>query len=199
MEEAGEAAKNAGILGGQGWEGFTTQIKRATTALSNFSKEGVAAAIASIKMHFKPLLDSLVDDINRLTGVWKVMAEANLASLKESMYEQISVIKYGYEEYLKILESMGGGTDGGAIFPSYQTGIRYVPKTGLAVIHRGEEINPPGQRSYDQRKYSNVVNVYNPVVRNDDDIYKIKKVVKDALDEDGRQSYRQGNEIMLGV
>jgi hypothetical protein len=44
-----------------------------------------------------------------------------------------------------------------------------------------------------------VVNVYNPVVRNDDDIYKIKKVVKDVLDEDGRQSYRQGKEILLGA
>lgn len=152
-KEAGEVAKDAGILGGQGWEDFSIKIKKATTTLSNFSKEGVASAIASIKMHFKPLLDSLVDDINRLTGVWKVMAEANLASLKESMNEQISVIKYGYEEYLKILESMGGGTGGGMMFPSYQTGIRYVPQTGLAVVHRGEEINPPGQRSYDQRKF----------------------------------------------
>ena len=27
-----------------------------------------------------------------------------------------------------------------AIIPSYQSGISYVPKTGLAIVHRGEEI-----------------------------------------------------------
>lgn len=200
IEEATKVTEELGILGGKAWENLSIKIEHATTTLSNFSKEGVATAIASIKMHFKPLLDSLVDDINNLTGIWKQMAESNLQSLKKSMNEQISVIKYGYEEYKKILYGMSGGIGGGSWgVPSYQTGIRSVPETGLALVHQGEEIRPPGQRSYDQRKYSKIVNVYNPVVRNDDDIVKIKKVVKDALNEDDKQSYRQGKEILLGA
>lgn len=83
---------------------------------------------------------------------------------------------------------------------SYQAGIRYVPKTQLALIHRGEEINPPGQRSYDQRKvYSPTININNPVVRNDDDIDKIKRVVEDILNKDSREYLRQGKEILLGA
>lgn len=36
--------------------------------------------------------------------------------------------------------------------PWYDKGISYVPRTELAMVHKGEEINPPGQRSYDQPK-----------------------------------------------
>jgi hypothetical protein len=196
IEEAGEATKKLGILGGETWEGLTSRIKHTTTALNNFTKEGIAATIANIKMHFKNLIDHIRETSLAATGIWARMAEANIASLEASMAKQIGIVKYGYEEYLKILESMGGG----AGFPSYQTGIRYVPKTTLAVVHRGEEINPPGQRSYDQRKvYSPNINIYNPIVRNDDDLNKIERLIKDILDKDSRERLRQGNEIMLGA
>ena len=57
-------------------------------------------------------------------------------------------------------------------------------------MHKGEEINPPGQRSYDYSKKYNI-NVNNPVVRNDSDIYSIKRVVQEALDEATLQ-FRRG-------
>ncbi|GAI76535.1 unnamed protein product, partial [marine sediment metagenome] len=56
LVEATEATVTLGVLGGESWEGFTTQIRHATAELSNFTKEGVAAAIAAIKMHFFPLI-----------------------------------------------------------------------------------------------------------------------------------------------
>jgi TP901 family phage tail tape measure protein len=152
IEEAGEATKKLGILGGETWEGLTSQIKLTTTTLNTFTKEGVAATIAKIKMHFKSLIDHIRVTTLAATGIWAAMAEANIASLKASMAKQIGIVKYGYEEYLKILEKMVITPAGTVVLPSYQTGIRYVPKTTLAVVHRGEEINPPGQRSYDQRK-----------------------------------------------
>jgi len=197
-EEAGKAAKNAGILGGQGWEEFTTQIKRATTALSNFTKEGVAAAIASIKMKFFPVLQDLYKSLET-AGRYSFLIHAQIGEVLKMQAEQIATIVHGYKEYLEILQSMGGGIEGRISLPSYQTGIRYVPQTGLAVVHRGEEINPPGQRSYDKRKYSNVVNIYNPIVRNDDDINKIERLIQNILDKDSQERLRSGNELMLGA
>ena len=48
----------------------------------------------------------------------------------------------------------------GQIIGYYQHGTPYVPRTGLAMVHKGEEINPPGQRSYDQRKsYTSSINI----------------------------------------
>ena len=78
---------------------------------------------------------------------------------------------------------------------SYQVGTRYVHKTALALVHQGEEINPPGQRSYDQRKsYSPTININNPIVRNDSDITKIKQQVNMAFQEFIRQYGRSGFE-----
>jgi chemotaxis protein histidine kinase CheA len=36
--------------------------------------------------------------------------------------------------------------------PGYAMGTPFVPRTGLALVHRGEEINPPGRRSYDNSR-----------------------------------------------
>lgn len=200
IEESTEATRKLGILGGETWEGLTTQIKHTTTALNNFTKEAIAAAIANIKMHFKSLIDHIRETSLAATGIWARMAEANIASLERSMSKQIGIVKYGYEEYQKILGSMGGGEVRGAMFTSYQAGIRYVPKTTLAVVHRGEEINPPGQRSYDQRRvYSPNINIYNPIIRNDDDINRMKRELQDVLDKDSRESLREGKETMLGA
>jgi len=83
----------------------------------------------------------------------------------------------------------------GEILPSYQVGIRSVPRTQLALVHQGEEINPPGQRSYDQSKREINININNPIVRNDSDIPKIKQQVFIAMEEFVRQYGRQGFEM----
>ena len=84
-----------------------------------------------------------------------------LKDITDEMNEQISIFKSGYADYQNIIKGMSGGSKGGSLtVSSYQTGTPYVPKTGLALIHQGEEINPPGQRSYDQRKnYSTSINI----------------------------------------
>jgi hypothetical protein len=131
--------------------------------------------------------------------------------------QQIATAMFGLEAYNEALANIGGTANtvagaisnigwGGAESPatsgnwaSFQHGTPYVPKTGLAVVHRGEEINPPGQRSYDQRKYSPTININNPIVRNDNDIYGIKKVVEQALEESNRQYDRRGYELVPGM
>jgi len=111
LKEAGEAAEKVGILGGKGWDNLTISIKKATVSLSNFTKEGVAAAIATIKMKFFPIINDLINDINNMTGIWKKMAEANLASIRKTMQDQIDTILYGLDVYNDELNKLGGATN----------------------------------------------------------------------------------------
>jgi hypothetical protein len=82
----------------------------------------------------------------------------------------------------------GGGTISVPV-KSYQAGISYVPKTGLALIHQGEKITSAGQNT---TSYAPTINIINPIVRNDDDITKIRNEVKKAHEELVRQYGRTG-------
>ncbi|MBA7526142.1 hypothetical protein ES705_18303 [subsurface metagenome] len=187
IEEAGEATKKLGILGGETWEGLTAQIKHTTTTLNQFTKEGVAAAIAKIKMHFKSLIDHIRETSLAATGIWARMAEANIASLEASMTKQIGIVKYGYEEYLKILAKMEAAGGGGAGFPSYQFGTPYVPKTGLYKLHEGERVTPANQNTYNN-SFSPTLNM---TVQGGGDASLIAYEVKKVLDETAVQ-FRRG-------
>jgi len=98
----------------------------------------------------------------------------------------------------QIGDEMGGGGQigdemGGQYIPVYQNGTPSVPKTGLALIHKGEEINPPGKRSYDQSKnFSPTVYV---TVQGDGDANKIKSIVEQTLNDMARQYSRTGYEM----
>ncbi|MBA7573373.1 hypothetical protein ES708_15169 [subsurface metagenome] len=160
LVEATEATEQLGILGGKTWENLTAQIKHTTTTLNQFTKEGVAAAIAKIKMHFKSLIDHIRETTLAATGIWAAMAEANIASLEKAMAKQIGIVKYGYEEYLKILEKMEITPGGTVVLPSYQVGTPYVPETGAYLLHKGEAVIPKAQNTYNQQKsYSNSINI----------------------------------------
>jgi hypothetical protein len=111
LEETAEAMKKVGILGGNSWDNLTISIKKATVALTNFTKEGLAAAIATIKMKFFPIINDLINDINNMTGIWKKMAEANLASIRETMETQIDTLMYGLDVYNEVLKKLGGTTN----------------------------------------------------------------------------------------
>jgi len=154
LEEAGEKGAKAGEIGKNSWEDFSIIIKKATVSLSSFTQEAVATAIASIKMKFAERWG----EINRYlqeAGRYSYIIRAQYDESLKTMNEQIKVVLYGYTEYAKIMAQLSGESPGAfkpPAIPSYQTGTRYVPKTSLAVVHKGEEINPPGQRSYDQRK-----------------------------------------------
>ena len=193
--EAAVAAKNVGILGGKGWDDITVKIKHATVALNNFTKEGLAAAIATIKMKFYPIIMDLQNVINTATGIFKKIAEANLESIKKTMYEQIDVLKYGLDVYNKTLTQLGGAGSSGKI-GSFQTGTPYVPKTGLYQLHQGEAVIPKNQNTYNNsNSFSPTVNLTVSGGGNAQNIaYEVKKVLEDSA----RQFRRSGFELVPG-
>jgi len=79
--------------------------------------------------------------------------------------------------------------------PSYAVGTPYVPKTGLALVHKGEKITPANQNTTNNSwSPSVVVNV-----AGNGNASEIKRAVQEALNESNRQYFRQGKEILLGV
>ena len=119
--------------------------------------------------------------IAKIHGVGKAIEEAAKKAASEAFLAGVPMIKEtGYVP---------------SYIPKFQVGTPSVPRTGLALVHQGEEINPPGQRSYDQRKREINININNPVVRNDNDITKIKQQVEGAFWEFVRQFGRSGYEL----
>lgn len=79
--------------------------------------------------------------------------------------------------------------------PELQKGTSRIPKTGLYKLDIGEGVIPATQNTYDQRKREINININNPVVRNDDDITKIKQQVEMSFWEFIRQYKRMGYEL----
>jgi methyl-accepting chemotaxis protein len=77
--------------------------------------------------------------------------------------------------------------------PKLQVGTPLVTKTGLAVIHKDEAVLTPEQnKAYQSGGSQFTVNINNPIIRNDDDITKIRNEVKRAHEELVRQYGRTG-------
>ena len=187
---------NVGILGGKGWDDITVKIKHATVALNNFTKEGLAAAIATIKMKFYPIILDLQNIINTTTGIFKKIAEANLEAIKKTMYEQIDILKYGLDVYNKTLAQMGGAGGNKNILGSFQTG-GIVPKTGLYMLHKDEEVKRANQNSYDYSTKTFSPNV-NLTVSGGGNAQNIAYEVKKVLEDSARQFRRSGFELVPG-
>ena len=79
--------------------------------------------------------------------------------------------------------------------PELQLGTSRVPRTGIYKLDVGERVTPAAQNTYDQRKKEINININNPVVRNDNDITKIKQQVEVAFWEFIRQYGRSGFEL----
>ncbi|GAH70235.1 unnamed protein product, partial [marine sediment metagenome] len=199
MEEASTAADDLG-----------EENEELATSFDNV-KTGAEEATEAIKIYAEDVAENYIalsvkateswEDFYRF---WEAEAERTAKSVIDTIEEvgkkTSNIIKKIKDESGKITGVVlpGGGTItvAGEEVPSYKPGIAYVPKTQLALIHEGEEINPPGQRSYDQRKsYSPTVIINNPVIRNDDDIPKIRREVEKAFNEFTRQYGRSGYEL----
>jgi len=82
--------------------------------------------------------------------------------------------------------------------PQYASGTPYVPKTELAIVHKGEAVIPANQNNNNNAK-SYTININNPVVRDDNDISRIRQQVEQALTESSRQFNRSGNVLIPGM
>jgi len=154
---------------------------------------------------------------------WMAMADENIAMLERNMQRQIDVIMYGYKTYLDILKGLGGasnelantvsnatssivnswgsiavatpggGSPSGWGISSYQYGTPFVPKTGLAMLHKGEAVIPANQNTY---------NTFSPsismTVQGGGDANVIAQEVENVLYNMGRQFKRRGFEIIPG-
>jgi len=167
IKETGETSSITTEQLNEAFGGVVKTINTATSSLSNFTIAGVAAAIATIKMKFLPALIDLREIMASMSRSFlegmlsavdynslQIFYQRQINDILKEQKERVDNVLYGWKEYQNLISQMssGGGAGGGIGFPSYQAGTRYVPKTSLALVHRGEEINPPGQRSYDQRK-----------------------------------------------
>jgi TP901 family phage tail tape measure protein len=93
-EEAGEVTKGAGILGGKGWDEFTASINRARISLSNFTKEGLAAMIATIKMKFFPVLQDLYASLET-AGQYAFLVQGQISNVLAMQAQQIATAMFG--------------------------------------------------------------------------------------------------------
>jgi len=173
-------------------------------------KTGAEEASKAIKIYAEDVAENYIELASKATDSWEDFyrfweAEAKRTAkdvtdtIEEVSKKTSNLIKKIKDEAGKITGVIlpGGGTITLAEkkIPTYQEGISYVPKTQLAIVHEGEEINPPGQRSYDLSKREININVNNPVIRDDSDITKIKRQVEMAFWEYTRQFKRRGFEL----
>ncbi|MHA1304735.1 MAG: phage tail tape measure protein [Candidatus Heimdallarchaeaceae archaeon] len=193
-KEATEVAVQAGILGGEAWDGFTTAINRARISMTNFTKEGLAATIATIKMKFYPILQDLYASLEN-AGQYAFLIQGQINNVLKMQAEQIATATFGLEAYQQVLASLGGGGGNSSSFnvPAYASGTPYVPKTGLALLHKGEAVIPANQNTY---------NTFSPsismTVQGGGDANRIAQEVEKVLYNVGRQFKRRGFEIIPG-
>jgi hypothetical protein len=172
------------------------QIEVAKT--TEIGADAIAVAIRKIKGEYDPLIAKL----NELATVTETSAERQVKA-----YERI----IDAAGKLTTIKLPGGGIistevitapNVGAEYyaPKLQTGTPLVTKTGLAVIHKNEAVLTPEQnKAYQSGRNHFTVNINNPIVRNDDDITKIKNQVKDGFEEATRQYSRKGNYTVPGM
>ena len=75
---------------------------------------------------------------------------------------------------------------------NYQSGTPYVPKTGVYMLHKGEQVIP---KNTTNESYSPVINI---TIQGDGDENKIRRAVEQALNESASQFYRSGYEFAFG-
>jgi len=112
LKEAGEAGKEAGEVTTESWGSVVVAVYQAGKALTDFTVKGVAAAIATIKMKYYPMIKKLIEDINAAygfyAGIWRRAMESELAFLRKNIQSEINTILYGFKVYNDVLTSLGG-------------------------------------------------------------------------------------------
>lgn len=184
-------------------EELATSFDNVTTGAGEAS-EAIKFYAEDVTQEYLNLAAKATDSWEDFYRYWEAEAERTAKNVTETIEEvgkkTSNLIKKIKDETGKITGVIlpGGGTItvAGAEIPSYGPGIAYVPKTQLALIHEGEEINPPGQRTYDQRKnYSPTLVIEKIIVEGNGDESKIRRTVDKAFQEFTRQFGRSGYEL----
>jgi len=81
------------------------------TALSNFSKEAVAAAITQIKMKFFPVLQDLYASLETAGYAFSSLIQGQIDEINRMINEQIAQVMYGMDTYNEELNKLGGTTE----------------------------------------------------------------------------------------
>lgn len=148
-------------------------------------QDKVKSVIGFVKELFSGFIDFMKNIKDKISKIIEGIIEA-IGKVKKALTKGVTVGP----------ELKEGWAPGGAGVPSHQKGISYVPETGLALLHEGEAVIPKGQN---QKGYKNIVNIYNPVVRNDDDISKIREQVQEVMNGMSREFGRSGNVLYPGI
>lgn len=201
LKENNDTMEKIAITFGNGsaaLDDFESRIKKTTVSLSNFTKEGVATAIAQIKMQYMPTISKLTDAINNSMGIAKKMAQYQLQQATSTMNTMIQQALNGLKYYEQAVKMVGAGSSSGGSssfsMPSYDVGTPYVPETGLALVHKGEKITP-ANRNANSGKVE--ININNPTVRNDSDIDAIASAVERVLSRKNLKT--SGFELLPGM
>ena len=129
IEETGEkTVRSSSITAAQlneAFGGVVKTINTATSALSNFTIAGVAAAIATIKMKFLPALLDLREIMASVSRSFfegmlsardytslQIFYQRQINDLLKEQKERVDIVLFGWKEYQKILASMEGGAGG---------------------------------------------------------------------------------------
>jgi hypothetical protein len=151
--------------------------------------------VETIKSYFTGLVDYISKILNRITDI--ISGVINKA---KSIGQSIAKFFGGGQEEPETVTATGQQVSLEKI-PIHQTGIDYVPKTGLALIHEGEAVLKKMDADIYRRgglgsSYSPTVNV---TVQGDGDESKIRRAVEQALNESARQFRRTGYELIPGM
>jgi len=110
------------------------------------------------------------------------------------------------EEYMAqgydVMESAYNPTEvvPGQVLPKLATGTPLVRKAGVAIIDKGEAVLTPEQnKAYQAGAKSYTININNPVVRNDDDISKIRQQFEESMNGLIPEFGRSGNYLVPGM
>jgi len=202
---------------------FTTANNALVDSLGGVEEKTKEAGEA-IKVYFEDVGENYIELATKATdswadfyAFWEAEAKRTATEVSETVEEvakkidnTITKIKNAAGEITSVILPGGGiiSTEPIAVpnvgaeyynknTPQYASGTPYVPKTELAVVHKGEEIIPANQNSYDQRKsYSPTISV---IVQGNGNADEIKRAVEQALTESSRQFNRSGNVLIPGM
>ena len=171
----------------------------------------VIAAVAGLaiawKTNFLGIRDITKSVIDFVKSVFDKLVKFIIASF-ERLKKVIDFIKKAVAGIGKIaVEGITVGPEtkesfgiGGTSVPSHAEGISYVPKTGLALIHEGEGVlNKAENKAYQAGAKSYTININNPVVRNDDDISRMREQFEESIKKLIPEFNRSGNYSVPGM